>query len=58
MASARAKAQVGSTGWIFDESAQVSQFEAQELDDFTFAARNEVEWLNEHMKDIFAKSQV
>ena len=59
MASVRSRAQpVGSTDWIYDENTQASQFKAQELEDFTFAARNEVEWLNEHMADIFTKSQV
>lgn len=59
MASMRSKAQpVGSTDWIFDENRQVSQFKNQELEDFSFATRNEVEWLNEHMLDIFNKNQV
>ena len=59
MASVRPKAQpVGSTEWILDENTQLAHFGAQEIEDFTFAARNEIEWLNEHMKDIFTKSQV
>jgi hypothetical protein len=49
---------VGSKSWIGDENAQVGQFCAQEIEDFTFSARNEVEWLNEHMADIFSKNQV
>ncbi len=49
---------VGSKSWIRDENAQVAQFCAQEIEDFTFSARNEVEWLNEHMADIFSKNQV
>lgn len=44
--------------WIQDENRQISQFVAQEAEDFMFSARNEVEWLNEHMADIFSKSQV
>lgn len=44
--------------WIRDENRQISQFVAQEAEDFMFSARNEVEWLNEHMADIFSKSQV
>ena len=60
MPPVRSKAQlpVGSARWILDENDQASHFEAQEAEDFLFAARNEVEWLNEHMADIFAKSQV
>lgn len=30
----------------------------QESEDFGFSARNELEWLNEHMADIFAKDQM
>ena len=59
MTSLRSKVHpVCSTDWNFDENAQVFQFEAQTLEDFTFAARNEVEWLNKHMLDIFSKNQV
>lgn len=49
---------VGSTQWIQDENRQISQFGVQEFEDFTFSARNEIEWLNEHMADIFSKNQV
>ena len=59
MAIARSRAQVpvGSAKWINDENEQVGQFSAQEIEDFTYSARNEVEWLNEHMADIFSKNQ-
>ncbi|KAL6715157.1 hypothetical protein ACLMJK_007421 [Lecanora helva] len=58
MASVRSRAQlpVGSARWINDENDQVAQFCAQETEDFTFSARNEVEWLNEHMADIFSRN--
>jgi len=52
-----AQMSVGSKSWARDENAQVVQFCAQETEDFTFSARNEVEWLNEHMADIFSKNQ-
>lgn len=60
MASVRSRAQVpvGSAQWMHDEHDQVLQFGVQEAEDFAFAARNEVEWLNEHMADIFTKTQV
>lgn len=57
-AKGAAQMSVGSKSWIRDENVQVVQFCAQETEDFTFSARNEVEWLNEHMADIFSKSQV
>lgn len=58
--STRTKAQlaVGSTKWIQDENRQISQFCTQEAEDFAFSARNEIEWLNEHMAEIFSKNQV
>ena len=49
---------VGSAQWIHDENDQVAQVCAQEAEDFAFSARNEVEWLNEHMAEIFSKNQV
>ena len=54
----RAQAPVGSTQWIFDERAQIDQFQEQEMEDFGFAVRNEVDWLNDHMAGIFENSQV
>lgn len=60
MAAVRSRVQlpVGSAQWINDENNQVAQFCAQETEDFVFSARNEVEWLNEHMAEIFSKNQV
>ena len=54
----RGQLAVGSAQWVQDENAQASVFCGQEVEDFVFSARNEVEWLNEHMADIFSKSQV
>ena len=60
MAVVRTKAQlpVGSAQWITDENEQMSLFGAQEAEDFTFSTRNEAEWLNEHMAEIFSKNQL
>ena len=41
-----------------DENEQMSLFGVQEAEDFAFSARNEVEWLNEHMAEIFSKNQL
>ena len=49
---------VGSAQWIQDENRQIAQFFTQEIEDFSFSARNEIEWLNEHMAEIFSKDQV
>lgn len=60
MAAARplATVPIGSALWIQHENDQLSQFLSQEAEDFGFAARNEAEWLNEHMAEVFAKNQV
>lgn len=59
MAAVRSRVQqIGSRQWINDENDQVTRFCTQEAEDFAFSARNEVEWLNEHMAEIFSKNQV
>ncbi|TGO83861.1 hypothetical protein BPOR_0582g00050 [Botrytis porri] len=50
--------QVGSKGWIAEERSNALQLAAAEAEEFTFAARNEIDWLNEHMAEIFNKNQV
>lgn len=50
--------QVGSNGWIIEERSNALQLAETEAEEFTFAARNEIEWLNEHMAEIFTKNQV
>ncbi|KAF2020897.1 hypothetical protein BU24DRAFT_382905 [Aaosphaeria arxii CBS 175.79] len=55
MAAARSKAPaIGSAQWILDERHQSNDLVAQEAEDFGFTVRNELEWLNEHMAEIFA----
>ena len=59
MASTRTKPQpVGSSGWIQTERDQSAQFVDQEVEEFGYSVRNELEWLNEHMGDIFARNNV
>lgn len=60
MAPARSKAQpqIGSAQWISEEQENVNRFGDQEVEDFVFAARNEVDWLNEHMAEIFSSDQL
>jgi len=47
---------IGSAGWLLEERHQSNTLVAQELEDFGFSVRNELEWLNEHMSDIFANN--
>ncbi|KAF2719500.1 hypothetical protein K431DRAFT_339969 [Polychaeton citri CBS 116435] len=52
------KMPVGSTQWIQNERDQAEQFLEQEVDEFGYSVKNELEWLNEHMTDIFASQNV
>lgn len=40
---------VGSQSWIDQESNATSKIIQDEVDEFSFSARNEFEWLNDHM---------
>lgn len=51
-------APVGSHNWVANERALIRQHEEQDVEDFAFSARNDLEWLNEHMADIFERNQV
>ena len=51
-------APVGSSQWIQNEREQAADFVDMEVEEFGFAASNEMEWLNEHMAEIFANNQV
>lgn len=54
MASRSKVPAIGSAGWILEERHQSNDLVAQELEDFGFSVRNELEWLNEHMADVCA----
>ena len=59
MAASKSKtAPIGSTPWIQTEREQAGQFVDQEVEEFSFSVRNELEWLNEHMGEIFSNSAV
>ena len=48
---------IGSARWVLDERAQMNQIQDQEMEDYAFVVRNEVEWLNEHIAEIFERDQ-
>ncbi|PNS15062.1 Inner centromere protein-related protein pic1 [Sphaceloma murrayae] len=60
MATARVRQQlaIGSSQWIQSERDHKDQLVEQEVEEFGYAARNELEWLNEHMAEIFSKQQM
>ncbi len=60
MASLRtaSRLQVGSATWISEERTSALQIAEAEAEEFTFSARNELDWLNEHMAEIFNENQL
>lgn len=59
MAAPKSKtAPVGSAQWIQSERENAGQLIDQEAEEFSYSVRNELEWLNEHMGDIFSRNQV
>jgi hypothetical protein len=59
MASLRtnSRLEVGSASWISEERASALVFANAEAEEFSFSARNELDWLNEHMAEIFSENQ-
>lgn len=49
---------VGSSQWISAEKENVLQLLEQEKEEIVFPAQHELEWLNEHMAEIFSKTQL
>ena len=59
MASIRSKTTpVGSAAWIANEREQASLFIEQEVEEFGYSVRNELEWLNEHMGEVLSRGPV
>jgi hypothetical protein len=59
MAAFRApRLQVGSATWLAEERSAAFQIVQQESEEFSYSARNELEWLNEHMAGIFDENAV
>ena len=58
MAATRAKVPVGSAQWFLSERRQANELVEQEVDEFTYSVRNEMEWLNEHMAEILNAGQL
>ncbi|KAF1992595.1 hypothetical protein K402DRAFT_388240 [Aulographum hederae CBS 113979] len=58
MATVRAKVPVGSAEWFFDERTQANALVDEEVEEFGYSVRNETDWLNEHMAEIFNSNQL
>ncbi len=49
---------VGSAAWIAEERSSATNIAQSEVEEFSFSARNEMDWLNEHMAEIFSENQM
>ncbi|KAG6008370.1 hypothetical protein E4U21_004574 [Claviceps maximensis] len=59
MAAMRApRVQVGSTAWVIEERNAALQIAQSEVEEFSYSARNELDWLNEHMASIFNENEI
>ncbi|KAJ5174231.1 uncharacterized protein N7482_000108 [Penicillium canariense] len=54
---ARAQKPVGSAAWIQAEKENMAELVEQELEEVEYPVRHEMDWLNEHMTEIFSKGQ-
>ncbi|KAK2002877.1 inner centromere protein [Colletotrichum falcatum] len=49
---------IGSASWINEERTTALSIVQAEAEEFSFAARNEFDWLNEHMAGIFNENEI
>jgi hypothetical protein len=56
--AAKASTAVGSAGWIASEKENVLQLLNQEKEEIIYPAQHEIDWLNEHMAEIFSRNQL
>lgn len=52
------KTAIGSAAWVAAEKENVQQLLQQEKEELIFPAQHEIEWLNEHMADVFSSSHL
>lgn len=43
---------------MLDEQRLAAEIVAQDVEEFGFSVRNEMEWLNEHMADVFSRAHL
>lgn len=55
---ARGHQPVGSVAWIADEKENIVRLVDEEIEEAEFPVRHELEWLNEHMGEIFSRNQL
>jgi len=52
----RKTATVGSLAWVSNERSTFRQLEDQDVEDIAYSVRNEMDWLNEYMANIFERN--
>ena len=58
MAALKTKITVASAPWFVQERRQANEFVDAEVEEFGYSVRNEIEWLNEHMGEIFSNNNL
>lgn len=58
VAGTRAQRPVGSTAWVAAEKENIAQLVNQEMEEIEYPVRHELEWLNEHMAEVFSSNQL
>jgi hypothetical protein len=56
--AAKTSTAVGSAAWITSEKENVLQLLNQEKEEIVYPAQHEMDWLNEHMAEIFSRNQL
>ena len=56
--AARQALQVGTMAWVNAEKENIQQLLQQEKEELIYPAQHEMEWLNEHMAEIFSRNQL
>ena len=56
--AAKASTAVGSATWIASEKENMLQLLNQEKEEIIYPAQHEIDWLNEHMAEIFSRSHL
>ncbi|CAK7269402.1 hypothetical protein SEPCBS57363_003585 [Sporothrix epigloea] len=49
---------IGAAPWIVEERTTALHIAQSEIEEFMFSAKNELDWLNEHMADVFSENQI
>ncbi|OAA68444.1 inner centromere ark-binding region protein [Niveomyces insectorum RCEF 264] len=48
---------IGAAPWIAEERTTALRIAQSEVEEFMFSAKNEMDWLNEHMAEVFSEKQ-